>query len=193
MKNIANFLFQLGFLKKTPRTGYRFLGSGTESVAEHSYGAQVVGFVLSGLDPAADRFKVMKLCLFHDAVEVRTGDQNYVYKRYVSVDHEKAVNHLVADNPFGPEIRELIREYEEGRTREAKLAHDADQIDLLLVLKEQKDLNNPYAEAWIENLLKRLHTEEGKTLARAILETDHTDWWFKGNDHWWVKPAPPAD
>ena len=28
MKNIANFLFEAGMLKRTPRTGFQFLGSG---------------------------------------------------------------------------------------------------------------------------------------------------------------------
>ena len=81
----------------------------------------------------------------------------------------------------------MIEEYERGDTREAKLAHDADQLDLLLVLKEKKDLGNRYAEDWIRNLLKRLQTGPGKKLAQAILDSDHTDWWFKGNEHWWVK------
>jgi len=33
MKDIANFLFEVGMLQKTPRSGYQFLGSGCESVA----------------------------------------------------------------------------------------------------------------------------------------------------------------
>ena len=37
MKNLANFLFEVGMLKRTPRTGFQFLGSGAESVAEHSF------------------------------------------------------------------------------------------------------------------------------------------------------------
>ncbi len=187
MKRIADFLFQLAFLKKTPRTGYRFLGSGGESVADHTYGVAVIGYVLAGLDPQADESKVLKLCLFHDAVEARTGDQNYVYKRYVRVDEAKAIKHLTKDAPFGDDVAELIAEYDAGESREARLAHDADQLDLLLVLKEQSDLNNPYAKSWIENLLRRLHTEAGTKLAEAILSSDHTDWWFKGNEHWWVK------
>jgi putative hydrolases of HD superfamily len=187
MKEIADFLFQCNFLKKTPRTGYRFLGSGEESVAEHSFGVMAMGYVLSKLDPEADPLKLLGLCLFHDAVEARTGDQNYVYKRYVKVDHGKAVDHFTRDVEFGPDIAGLIEEYERGDTREARLAHDADQLDLLLVIKEKKDLGNSYAEDWIQNLLKRLQTAPGKKLARAILDADHTDWWFKGNEHWWVK------
>ena len=193
MKQIADFLFQLTFLKKTPRTGYRFLGSGAESVADHTYGAMVIAYVLATLDSKADESKVLKLCLFHDAIEARTGDQNYVYKRYLSLDEDKAVRHLTKDAPCGGEVADLIREYESGESREARLAHDADQLDLLLVLKEQSDLNNPYAKKWIENLLRRLRTETAKKLADSILQSDHTDWWFKGNEHWWVKDTDTTE
>ena len=35
MKEIVNFLFEVGMLQKTPRSGFQFLGSGYESVADH--------------------------------------------------------------------------------------------------------------------------------------------------------------
>ena len=44
-KAAAKFLYEVGMLKKTPRTGYRFLGSGEESVAEHSFRTAVIGYV----------------------------------------------------------------------------------------------------------------------------------------------------
>jgi putative hydrolase of HD superfamily len=187
MEKIANFLFEMSFLKVTPRTGFAFLGSGGESVAEHGFGTMVAGYVLSRLDPEADPGKVMIMCLLHDSLEARTGDQNYVYKRYVAVDEEKALRHLTENIPFGLDVAEIIREYAQNTSHEAKLAHDADQLDLLLSLKKEKDLGNPYAEAWISHLLKRFRTEPGKELARAVLEANYSDWWFKDHDHWWVK------
>ncbi|MBW2084862.1 MAG: HD domain-containing protein, partial [Deltaproteobacteria bacterium] len=72
-KQVANFLFEAGMLKKTPRSGYQFLGNGSESVAEHSFRATILGFILAGLTPGADRVKVVNLCLFHDFHEARTG------------------------------------------------------------------------------------------------------------------------
>ena len=64
-------------------------------------------------------------------------------------------------------------------TKEAKIARDADQLELLLCLKEQIDIGHKRAETWIPLLLKRLITEEGKELANTIIETDSSDWWFK--------------
>jgi len=53
MKNIANFLFEAGMLKRTPRTGYQFLGTGAESVAEHIFRTIYIGYVLGGLQAAS--------------------------------------------------------------------------------------------------------------------------------------------
>jgi putative hydrolase of HD superfamily len=43
MKDIANFLFEVGMLQKTPRSGFQFLGSGHESVAEHVFSTVFIG------------------------------------------------------------------------------------------------------------------------------------------------------
>ncbi|MGD9506802.1 MAG: HD family hydrolase, partial [Syntrophobacteraceae bacterium] len=94
LKGVANFLFEVGMLKNTPRSGFQFLGSGEESVAEHSFRATVIGYTLARLSGDADPFKVVSLCLFHDLPEARTGDMNYVNKRYVQVDENAAIDDL---------------------------------------------------------------------------------------------------
>ena len=91
MKALINFLFELGMLKKTPRSGYQFLGSGQESVADHSFRTAIIGFMLSRQEPDADSYKTTLMCLFPELHEARTGVLNYVIKRYVQVDVEKAV------------------------------------------------------------------------------------------------------
>lgn len=184
-KGIINFFFELGMLKKTPRSGYQFLGSGKESVADHSYRVTMIGYSLARLSGIADPFKVVCLCLFHDVAEARTGDLNYVNKQYVRAYEREAIEDLAGTLPFGDDFRELMREYRAAETLEAKLAHDADQLDLILELKEQSDLGNTYAVKWIHHALKRLETNLGKEIAAEILETDFTDWWFEGHDHWW--------
>lgn len=186
MKRAVEFLFEVGMLKKTPRTGYQFLGSGGESVADHSFRTAVIGFVLASLESAADRSKVILMCLFHDFHEARTGDHNYVNKRYVSVDEEKAIRDLAGELVFGEEIRRIIDEFNTADSLEAHLSKDADQLDLILELKEQMDLGNVYAKEWLSYAVRRLMTESGKEMAREILKTDSTDWWFHKRTDWWV-------
>lgn len=184
-KNVINFFFEIGMLKKTPRSGFQFLGSGQESVAEHSFRVSLIGFTLARLTPSADPLRVVSLCLFHDVPEARTGDLNYVNKQYVQADENAAIEDLARTLPFGEHFRELLQEYRAQETLEAQLAHDADQLDLILELKEQQDLGNNYAHRWIHFARKRLITELGRELAAQILNIDSSDWWFEGHDHWW--------
>jgi len=186
MEEIANFLFEVGMLNKTPRTGFRFLGSGKESVAEHILRTLFIGYSLCKLDPAADELKVLRMCLVHDLPEARTGDQNYMYKKYVTVDEEKAVRELTEHLPFGGEIRSVLEEFNEKKTREALLAHDADQLGLILQLKEYGDLGNQYSQEWLNFAVRRLCTDQGRKLADKILQTDWTQWWFRDKSDWWV-------
>ncbi len=186
MKNIINFLFEAGMLKKTPRTGYQFLGTGEESVADHSFRMTIIGYILAGEIPGADRNKTVLMCLFHDLHEARTGDQNYVNKRYNTVNEKKAVSHMTAGLSFGKEIAGLTDEFNLGESLEATIAKDADQLDLILELKEQKDLGNKYADEWLFYAKKRLINDKARELAEEILKTDHTEWWFDKRIDLWV-------
>jgi len=185
-KRAAEFLFEVGMLKKTPRTGYQFLGSGGESVADHSFRTAIIGYVLSSQEPDADRNKVVLMCLFHDIPEARSGDHNYMNKKYVEVDEESAIRDQVRELLFGDEIIALIHEFNSGDTLDARLSKDADQLDLILELKEQLDLGNPNAKDWLSFAFRRLHTDGAKKMAEEILTTHSTDWWFDKKTDWWV-------
>jgi putative hydrolase of HD superfamily len=186
MKEIADFLFEVGMLQKTPRTGFQFLGSGCESVAEHVLRTIFIGYVLSKLETNVDQMKILKMCLFHDLSEARTGDMNYVNKKYVTVDEEKAVNELTDTLSFGDEIKSVISEFNERKSRESLIAHDADQLALILQLKEYGDLGNKYSKEWIDFAVKRLATDVAGKLADVIIKTDSSDWWFKDKSDWWI-------
>lgn len=186
LKAITNFLFEVGMLKRTPRSGYQFLGTGRESVAEHCFRTTIIGYVLSLHEKGADSHRTILLCLMHDLHEARTGDLNYVNKRYVRVDEDRAVSDLSCDLPFGDTIVNLAQEFNAGQSTEARLARDADQLDLILELKEQQDLGNKYAPEWLRFAVQRLQSEPAKDMARDILNTDSTEWWFEKRTELWV-------
>ncbi len=187
MKEIAKFLFEAGMLKRTPRTGFQFLGTGTESVAEHVFRTTYIGFALARMAPEpVDADRVVRLCLFHDLPEARTGDLNYVNKKYVTVNEDRAVEDMAEGVPFGQELREVIEAFNADDSLEARLARDADQLEMILALKEYKDLGSTYAEEWLSFAVQRLTTETARELARAILETDSSLWWFSDKGQWWV-------
>lgn len=187
LDGIVDFLFEVGMLAKTPRSGFFFLGSGEQSVAEHLNRAAYIGFCLAQMHGKVDVGKVVQMCVFHDVSETRISDLNYVHQKYTTKDEERAHADLVAALPFGETIKELLDEYEERTSLESLLAKDADILELIISLKEQHDIGNERAKTWFEPAVKRLKTDEGKQLAEKILDTDSDRWWYGDkNDGWWV-------
>ncbi len=184
---ISNFLFEVGMLAHSPRTGFHFLGSGKQSIAEHTNRTVYIGFVLSLMEPGIDKTKLLQMCLLHDLAEARTGDLNYVHQKYVESDEERAMNDLAQTLVFGDYLMGILGEYKERKSREAILAKDADNLEWILSLKEQLDIGNSRAESWLSPSIKRLKTSVAKALAHKILSSQSDDWWF-GNkdDEWWI-------
>ena len=59
MKPIADLLFEARMLKDIPRSGFQFLGSGRESVAEHVYTTTFIAYVMAQMHPEADALKLI--------------------------------------------------------------------------------------------------------------------------------------
>ncbi|WP_319583095.1 HD domain-containing protein [uncultured Pseudodesulfovibrio sp.] len=187
MTRIVDFLNECGMLRKTPRTGYQFLGTGSENVAEHSFRTTVIGHVLA-LMAGADVARTTYMCLFHDLHEARTGDFNYVAHIYNKSERTKVLEHATEGTGLGEDILGYWKELEETETLEAKLAQDADQLDFIMNLKEELDHGNKYAGQWLGDAVKRVRTQWGRDLAETIMETDHKEWWFLGPDRdWWAR------
>jgi len=187
LTRIVDFLNECGMLRKTPRTGYQFLGSGSEDVAQHSFRTAVIGHVLA-LMAGADVARTTYMCLFHDLHEARTGDFNYVNRIYNKSTRTQALEHATMGTGLEEDVLGYWKELEETETLEAKLAQDADQIDFILNLKEEWDQGNRYAGDWLEMAVQRVRTEWGRELAETVARTDHKDWWFLGPDKdWWTR------
>ena len=185
---VVDFLFEAGMLAKTPRSGFHFLGSGDQSIAEHISRVMYVGFSLCQISKKpVDVGKVLQMCAFHDFAEARTSDLNYVHQKYVYADEEKAVKDLVKNVPFGKAIWQILDEYRARNSYESLLAKDADQLEWILSLKEEWDIGNNRAKTWIPSAVKRLKTPEAKSLAKLAIKTNSDNWWFANkNDSWWV-------
>ena len=108
MKQIANLLFEVRILKEITRSGYAFLGSGKESIAEHSFMTAFICFAMARLDHNIDCEKLVTMALVHDIAEARTGDFNYVQKNYSKTNESKAVDHLIKSLSFGNDIKILL-------------------------------------------------------------------------------------
>jgi len=180
MKQIANLLFEVRILKDIIRSGYAFLGAGKESIAEHSFMTAFVCFAMAKIDPDINSEKLVTMALVHDLAEARTGDLNYVEKQYSTPDEAKAVSHLIKNISFGNDIKLLVDEFNSGKTKEAKLANDADQISFILELKKISDIGMKGPEKWLPFVHKRLKTDIGRQIAQSIMDTPWDEWWTNG-------------
>jgi putative hydrolase of HD superfamily len=186
LKSIANFLYEVGSLAKTPRSFYSFLGYGEQSVSEHMLRCCYIGYSLAKMHGKADPSKVVMMCMFHDFAEARTSDLNYVNQKYVTSDEESALQDMVKEFVYGKDVLKIIDHYKERKSIEAILAKEADNIEFVLSLKEAADIGNARAQSWIPAVLKRFKTKEAKSLVAEILETQSDEWWFVNKESdWW--------
>ncbi len=178
LKNVAHFIFEVGMLAKTPRSGFHFLGTGKQSVAEHTNRVSFIGYSLAMMVGDVDMLKVLKMCLLHDITETRISDLNHIHQKYVDRKEHQAIKDITDSVPFGADMFAILEEYEKRASKEAILAKDADSIEWIISLKEEYDTGNTRAGKWIQNGVKRLKTKEAKDLVKEILKTESNAWWF---------------
>ncbi|MEI6378349.1 MAG: HD domain-containing protein [Candidatus Falkowbacteria bacterium] len=177
----------MGHLARTPRSGFANLLVGKQSVAEHLNRATFVALALaSRFEEPIDLNAVLLMILFHDSSETRISDLNYIHQRYVTRHEDKAEADQLRGLPFGPMVKGLLARYHAKDTIEAKIVKDADNLELLLTLREL-DQGNPQISYWIDMCLKRVKTQQGQDLAQAIMDTNPWDWWLMAADEkWWI-------
>lgn len=176
---VAHFLYEAGTLKHTRRTGWWMAGvRDPESVAEHSWRTSLIASIIASLE-GADPARAAFLAVWHDSQETRTGDVNYLGKKYSSEADPRAVT---ADQVAGmPErlaatVRSLIAEYEAKDSPEATCARDADKLECLLQGLEYKAQGYESAQRWIDNSRGRIVTDTGQRLADELLSQGPLDW-----------------
>jgi len=176
---MTRFLYEIGLLKRYPRTGWLQLGVRIpESVADHSFRASVAASVIASME-GADPQRAAFLALWHDSQETRTTDLPHLAQRYVTAaPHEQITEDQV--RPLPPALAELIRaavgEYEAGQTPEARCARDADKLEMLLQAREYEAQGHRDVQPFIESALSRLRTETARQLAAEALDQDPLSW-----------------
>lgn len=185
-QNIVDFIYETSIHSKTPRSGFWFLGSGEQSVAEHLFHTAMIAYALSHEEPAADKSKMVLMALFHDIGEGRTSDQNYVHQRYGRLAEAQAVKDIADSLPFGDEIKSLFEEEQARETLEARLVKDADTLEWISTLRAEEVKGNAKAREWIDAAQKRLKTPAGKELGKLLDRTHPDSWWFDKGDKWFI-------
>ena len=177
-KATARFIHEAGQLKKRPRSGWLTIGiKSPESIADHCWRAAAIGYLLARME-GADAARVVELCIFHDMHEARTGDLDTVAKKYSKTNPAAALRDQARGVHFGKEIIALAGEFSAQKTKEAKIAKDADLLEMIAQARDYIDSGNAYAKEWIPEARKSLRTRSARRLAAAIARTSSNEFWL---------------
>jgi putative hydrolases of HD superfamily len=173
---ITDFLFEVGTLRNMKRMHCQTLPQANDTISSHSFEVAIIGMILAKMEKV-DENKVLKMCLFHDIAEARTGDANFIHAHYARMEEDRAVKDQLSDTPLEKEIIEILDEYTERKSAESIIAKDADLINQTLLqcnyLKESKDLAR-----WNRHSMKGLKTRSAKVLAKTIIRKNPFDWFY---------------
>ena len=180
IKKLTNFLFELGALKHVKRSGWWIINvKDPENVAEHSFRAGVLGYVLAKMENV-DADKVVKMCLFNDLHEARLNDLHKVGHRYIDFKKAETAAHKEQTDSIGDigkDIFDLHKEFQEQKTKESIVARDADLLENGFQAKEYMEIGHKDAADWIKNIWKIIKTDSGKKLLKELEKTSSNDWW----------------
>jgi putative hydrolases of HD superfamily len=190
LEQIVDFVYEMGIHQRTPRSGLWFLGSGSQSVADHLFRVAMIAYALCYLTPEADKNKVLFMALIHDIGEGRVSDLNYVHQKYGRLAEANAVADIARSVPFGKDIEESYIEEQEKKTVESRLVKDADQLEWIATLRAEEVKGNVKARKWADIALKRIKTPAGKTIGKLLMKTHPDKWWFDESDKWFVDRTP---
>jgi putative hydrolase of HD superfamily len=97
-----------------------------------------------------------------------------------------ALEDMLGDTPLKTEFLALWKEYEARETMEAKIAKDADNLDVDFDLAEQaglgRTLNGKWKEARKLIAKKYLYTETAKAIFDQLDKSDPHDWHLEGRN-----------
>lgn len=159
----------------------------SDNISSHSYRVAIIAWILA-YQEKVDPSKVLMMALLHDLKEVRSGDHNWVHKKYVKIFEDEITEDQLGPLPHG-ELKEMVAEYEKRESKESHVVKDADLLDEMLLLREYEWQGNHEARKWLhdkkgqespygDNMqLKMLKTESAKELGKIILEACPSDWW----------------
>jgi putative hydrolases of HD superfamily len=181
MRDTAKFLYEIGQLKRVRRSGWWLAGiKDPESVAEHSFRTAILGYIMA-CSEGANPMRTAAMCLFHDVPEARVSDLHRVSSRYLDVENAEtlAFSEQMSRLPtaIAEEIISLILDYQERKTIEAQLAHDADSLECLLQAREYQAERYANVTDWIDGSQASLRTETAKNLAEECLQVEPNEWW----------------
>ena len=149
-----------------------------ESIAEHVYGVQMLAIAMSEFDDykALDLKKVLMMLAIHETEEILIGDKTLFE---VSKEEKERLGHKAIETVLSPlankeKLKELILEFDEGKTSEAKFAFFCDKLecDLQSTVYDNNDnidLKRQEGNIAFKNKIVQKLLNEGKSFSEMWL------------------------
>ena len=133
--NVFEFYLMCNKLKDIVRTGWKDWGVDrfrVESIAEHVYGTCMLAIAMwSEYKYNIDIKKVLSMLVVHEMEEIIIGDLTcfQIEKREKQEKGHKAVEEIFSKLTNGEQIKDLIFEFDERKSQEAKFAYFCDKLE----------------------------------------------------------------
>lgn len=190
---MLDFLLNLTKMKAIPRSGWishDISLQDVESVADHTFSTCALSMLMADLEVKrgfrVNMERVLRMALLHDLAESLTFDISRAYLDYMGAkgkgmkrEIERTAWKYLVKGMEEPKLARMYedaqREYVENKTREAKIVHAADSIDILLQVLSYKRRGYPGAlmsDLWKERirLARESNIPSTKPILRLITE-----------------------
>lgn len=175
LRNLVKFLETTGRLKRIPRTGWVETGIGhPESVADHTFRTAILCMIYADLENL-DQQKMLRMALIHDVPEAIIGDLTPSKKTKEIKERENtAIKQILNLLPKKQRKKYIMdwTEYQEGKTKEAKVVRQLEKLEMTLQAKEYEKAKSTdqSLERFIKSTEKAITQPELRRLLSFILE-----------------------
>ena len=189
---MREFLINLSKMKTIPRSGWlshNLSLPDIESVADHSFTMSVLSILIADLEVERgvklNMERVLRMALLHDLAESLTFDISRAYLGYMGSRGKEMKREIertaweymvkgIDDRKLAQMYGNAQREYVENKTREAKILHAADSIDILLQIVRYRRQGYPErltSDLWEERikLARKSNTPSLKPILKQIV------------------------
>lgn len=173
---LLELIHHAGKLKTIKRTGWKEKNiPNPESVADHSFRVALMSMLLAD-ELNIDALKLIQMSVIHDLAESIVGDitpnSGISVKEKQSLE-KKAFNQLFKDYPGGDQFISLWEEYEEQKSKEAKILKNIDKLEMAIQAVEyQKKFPEKALTEFIEDARKHIDIDEIVSLFQQLIRDE---------------------
>ncbi|MFH0971364.1 MAG: HD domain-containing protein [Candidatus Micrarchaeota archaeon] len=170
--NIANFLFEIGDLKRISRSGWWHCKiNDPESVADHSFRTALIAYALAKKENSPNPEKVAFSALVHDLPEARLTDLHKLSASYIK--NKKEIEAKI----FKEQQSLLGFEFPKPTKSELMIIKDADLLELAFSAKEYEKEGYKETKILFNRVKKQLKSGSSRSLFSSLEKTAASDWW----------------